>query len=210
MTDRRAELEKKRLKLQQLRELKEARRQEKESGRVLIGDLGISSSTGLSSPSRGPSSLGASLNSNADSPSIRSDITEVDDILKSVGIHAGESGTFKLTSLSTPLQLTVFVIFLFSLLGSNRQGNHADSSTSHHANGVGNNALTSPDSGTSSEAKPSPSTAAPTLSIATFPQVLIAPKENVTYEKQTQTAATQSTSSQDRGKCRLLPHYHNI
>lgn len=89
MTDRRAELEKKRLKLQQLRELKEARRQEKESGRVLISDLGISSSTG---PNRGSSSVGTSLNTNADSPSIRSDNTEVDDILKSVGIHAGETG----------------------------------------------------------------------------------------------------------------------
>lgn len=93
MTDRRAELEKKRLKLQQLRELKEARRQEKESGRVLISDLGISSSTGLSSPNRGSSSVGTSINSNADSPSIRSDNTEVDDILKSVGIYAGETGT---------------------------------------------------------------------------------------------------------------------
>lgn len=93
---------------------------------------------------------------------------------------------------------------MVQFLGSIRQGNHADSSsTNHHANGGINNALTSPDSGTSSEAKPSPSTAAPTLSIATFPQVLIAPKENVTYEKQTQTTATQSTSSQDRGKC---PH----
>ena len=100
MTDRRAELEKKRLKLQQLRELKEARRQEKESGRVLIQDLGLppsSSASGLASPNRGgPASLNTSINSDVGDSlggprsSIRADITEVDDILKSVGIHAGQ------------------------------------------------------------------------------------------------------------------------
>ena len=97
MTDRRAELEKKRLKLQQLRELKEARRQEKESGRVLIQDLGLPASTtgsGFASPSRGggPASLNTSINSNAGDSlgPIRADISEVDDILKSVGIHAGD------------------------------------------------------------------------------------------------------------------------
>lgn len=98
MTDRRAELEKKRLKLQQLRELKEQRRQEKESGKVLIQDLGLqppSSGPGFASPGRGaggPASLNTSINSNAGDSlgQIRADINEVDDILKSVGIHAGE------------------------------------------------------------------------------------------------------------------------
>ena len=37
------------------------------------------------------------------------------------------------------------------------------------------------------------------LSLTSFPQVSIAPKENVTYEKQTQTTSTQSS---DRGLLR--------
>lgn len=101
------------------------------------------------------------------------------------------------------LCLQIAKAFLYLLLGPGRSGDPLSAASVNHTNHTGsnNNALTSPDSGTSSEAKASLSTAAPpTLSIATFPQVLIAPKEHVTYEKQTQTTATQSTSSQDRGK----------
>ena len=94
MADRRAELEKKRLKLQQLRELKEARQKEKASGQALIQDLGLPSNA-YSSSSRGSplGSLNTSINSDTGDSivrPIRSDINEVDDILKSVGIHAGE------------------------------------------------------------------------------------------------------------------------
>ena len=91
------------------------------------------------------------------------------------------------------------------------QHNHLESNSQNNNNNTDNvmmmnnhNSaanLTSPDSGTSSEAKPSPTSSSvlQQLSFSTIPQVLIAPKEQVTYEKQTQTTSTQSTSSNDRG-----------
>lgn len=89
MNDRRAELEKKKLKLQQLREMKETRRLEKESrDRLLMSDLGLSTSLTSST-----NKLGFSLTSSGTESLIRSDISEVDDILESVGITT-KSGNY--------------------------------------------------------------------------------------------------------------------
>lgn len=89
MADRRAELEKKRLKLQQLRELKEIRQKEKQSGQTLISDLGLISSATGPTQTRSLNSFNAAGGDSISSP-IRSDITEVDDILESVGISTSK------------------------------------------------------------------------------------------------------------------------
>lgn len=101
MTDRRAELEKKKLKLQQLRELKEQRRNDKLiRDRDLISDFGLSSLS-TSTTAALPNSLRTTnLNNNANNMtgslnSNPSDIKDVDDLLESVGIITNKSGMFQ-------------------------------------------------------------------------------------------------------------------
>lgn len=87
-----------------------------------------------------------------------------------------------------------------SIISNNLNHNHQQSELSSNHQQQLTQSLISPDSGTLSDTKTSPVNLGhpvqpQSLSIISFPQVLIAPKENVTYEKQTQTTATQSSSS---------------
>lgn len=72
MADRRAELERKKIKLQQLREMKEAVRNNATRDRAILSDLNLGSSntTSMTSPAT----------------SIRTDMSEVDQLLNSIGV----------------------------------------------------------------------------------------------------------------------------
>ncbi|UXI18717.1 calcium-responsive transactivator [Sarcoptes scabiei] len=174
MTDRRAELEKKKLKLQQLRELKEQRRNDKYRDRDLISDLGLASvpsSTIINTHNNiksNNSSLSNDINhSNNDAYS--GDIKDVDDLLVSVGIIPIKSGQQSNSTVVNSSNLKTFK-------------NESILTEEIH-------------SGTANQTK---QTTSHSLSFASFPPISIAPREHVTYEKQTQTIST-STSDNASG-----------
>lgn len=194
MTDRRAELEKKKLKLQQLRELKEQRRNDKYRDRDLISDLGLASvpsSTIINTHNNiksNNSSLSNDINhSNNDAYS--GDIKDVDDLLVSVGIIPIKSG-----------KRHCFLNYKLSyLIASILQGQQSNSTVVNSSNlkTFKNESILTEEihSGTANQTK---QTTSHSLSFASFPPISIAPREHVTYEKQTQTIST-STSDNASG-----------
>lgn len=192
MTDRRAELEKKKLKLQQLRELKEQRRNDKFRDRDLISDLGLSSisstgsvtTSGLRSTTINNNITLSNHNNNVTNYNINNNITssnqtdsvikDVDDLLESVGIVTpNKSGTISLNS---------------GTLMTNSNYSQNDSTLSEDGSLSSSNKTLS---GNTSKIQP--------LSLVTFPPLLIAPKEYVTYEKQTQTTTNTSNNNSTPG-----------
>lgn len=178
MTDRRAELEKKKLKLQQLRELKETRRLEKESRDRLLMSTASSRATPSLTSGSGTESI------------LRSDISEVDDILESVGITT-KFGLYSNISFWFPL-----MIHLAANSSPSKPPNEVAAPPADTHSEINDNQSQQQQSTTANR-----STKLQSLSLTSFPQVSIAPKEQVTYEKQTQTASTQST---DRGLERIF------
>ncbi|OTF73226.1 hypothetical protein BLA29_006515 [Euroglyphus maynei] len=197
MTDRRAELEKKKLKLQQLRELKEQRRNDKYRDRDFMSDLGLgqhqtnrtssammtniinnnnnnptnvnSNSLNNNNNNNNNNSMSSSLTSIPGDSSIR----DVDELLESVGsaLSLSNSHQNQQQQQSTTNDMTI-----------SEDGSSLSSSVaSNQTKTLGTNS----------------SAAAVKLGLASFPPVLIAPKEQVTYEKQTQTTATSTTSNND-------------
>lgn len=117
MTDRRAELEKKKLKLQQLRELKEQRRNDKYRDRDFMSDLGLgqhqtnrtimsASSTMMTNIiNNNPTNVNNNSLNNNNNNSMSSSLTsipgdsttrDVDELLESVGIMTNKGKSFQI------------------------------------------------------------------------------------------------------------------
>ncbi|XP_027196820.1 cytoplasmic dynein 1 intermediate chain 2-like isoform X2 [Dermatophagoides pteronyssinus] len=195
MTDRRAELEKKKLKLQQLRELKEQRRNDKYRDRDFMSDLGLgqhqtnrtimsASSTMMTNIiNNNPTNVNNNSLNNNNNNSMSSSLTsipgdsttrDVDELLESVGIMTNKGSAVSL---------------------SNHNQNQQQQQSTPNDMTISEDASSLSSSVASNQTKTLGSNSSVKLGLASFPPVLIAPKEQVTYEKQTQTTATSTTSN---------------
>ena len=122
MSDRRAELEAKKAKLEQLRKLKEQRRQEKEfRDRTVTHDIGLGlsnvNSKGLSSSSlKTPSGVSGDSISSSDLNSSMVSNSDLDDLLKGVGLFpVSSAGKFQSKCFFCFPQLILPFSLLYSL-----------------------------------------------------------------------------------------------
>ena len=174
MSDRKAELERKKERLRQMREEKEKRKREKEKLDAEAAAISVSNSQSGASSARGTSP--ASIRSGHDV-----DIANIDKVLADCGIAPVKS---VLDSLSSAASGSSSLGTAPGIVGSSLDPNLTSMGTISMGSG-GDNKHAAAAAGVVS-----PRTAKRELSVVTVQSTNIAPKEMITYVKQTQTIET--------------------